>query len=215
MKKTAAVIMLFVSLFSAYAVTYEASLGHRNAVVFDTLIYPQVSVYSPFLRGDLRILGKDQVDGLFTYTVPGKHFDFETGFHTQTVGFESISFSPFADLAYTNLFGFVRLRVELGAQFSVLKTRYIKQFMFSLMPVFSAQLDFIISSFSIGVYVDDHSINDMAWRNYPVFGAKASYEITPYWTVYTDVWARATEYLVDNWLMISSTGYRIGVRYSE
>ncbi len=215
MKKTAALILLFVSLFSAYAVTYDVSLGHRNGVVFDTVVFPQVSVYSPFLRGDLRILGKDQIDGLFTYTAPGKHIDFEAGFHTQTVGFESISFSPFADFAYSNLFGFVRVRVELGVQLSALKTKYIKQVMFSVMPVFSAQLDFEISSFAIGVYVDDHTINDMAWRNFPVFGAKASYEITPYWTVYTDVWARATEYLVDNWLMISSTGFRFGVRYSE
>jgi len=213
MKKTALVILLFFSLFNVYAITYDVSLGHREGVVFDTLVFPQVSVSTPFLRGDLRVLGKDQIDGLFTYTAPGKHFDFETGFHAQTVNFESISFSPFVDVAYNNLFGFVRLRVELGAQFSVLKTRYIAQYMFSLMPIFSIALDFEVSPFTIGVYIDDHNINDMAWRNFPVFGAKMAYEINPYWVVYFDTWARATEYLVDNWLMISSTGFRIGARY--
>ena len=215
MKKAALVLLLFFCLFNAYAITYDVSLGHRSAVVFDTLVFPQISVSSPHLKGDLRVLGKDQIDALFTYIAPGKHFDFETGFHTQTVGFKSISFSPFADLAYNNLFGFVRFRIEFGLQFSVLKTKYIKQVMFSFMPVYSLELDFEISPFMVGFYVDDHSINDMAWRNYPVFGAKMAYEFNPYWTVYFDAWARATEYLVDNWLMISSTGFRIGARYSR
>ena len=213
MKKAAVLIFLFFSLFSAYAITYDVSLGHREAVVFDTLVYPQISVSTPFLKGDLRILGKDQIDGLFTYTAHGKIIDFETGFHTQTVGFKSISFSPFADVAYSKLFGFMRFRVELGLQVSVLKTKYIKQFLFSFMPVFSVELDLEISPFMVGVYVDDHTINDMAWRTYPVFGAKMAFEFNPSWSVYFDVWARATEYLVDNWLMISSTGFRIGARY--
>jgi hypothetical protein len=215
MKKAAVVILLLFSLFSAYAITFDVSLGHRNAVVFDTLVFPQVSVISPSLRGDLRILGKDQIDGLFTYSARGKHFDFETGFHAQTVDFKAISFSPFADVAYNNLFSFVRFRVELGLQLSVLKTKYIKQFMFAIMPVFSVELDFEINPIVIGVYVDDHTINDMAWRNFPVFGAKMAYEINSAWTVYFDAWARATEYLVDNWLMISSTGFRLGVRYTR
>jgi len=213
MKKTALVLILVFCLFNIYAITFDVSLGHREGVVFDTLVFPQISVSTPFVKGDLRILGKEQIDGLFTYTLPGKHFDFETGFHTQTVGFESISFSPFVDLAYNNLFGIVRFRVELGAQFSVLKTKYIKQFLFSLMPIYSLELDLEINPFMIGVYADDHTINDMAWRNFPVFGAKMSYEFNPYWNVYFDVWVRATEYLVDNWLMISSRGFRIGARY--
>jgi len=215
MKKRAAVIILCFCLFNVYALTYDLSLGHRKAVVFDTFIYPQISVRSEHLSTEFRLLGTDQADLLFTYASYGKHFGFETGFHSQTVGFESLSLSPFADVTYTQEFAFTRLRLELGVQLSVLKTKYIKQFMFAVMPVFSAELEMTISNFVVSVYIDDHTINDMAWRNYPVAGARLTYIFNPSLRIYAEAWARATEYLVDNWLMISSTGIRFGVRFER
>lgn len=215
MKKAAATLLLCFILFSAYAVTYDVSLGHREAVVFNTIVFPQVSVSSDHLRGDLRILGTDQADFVFTYISEGRRFGFETGFHNQITGFEAISFSPFADGTFTHKFGFMTLRLELGVQLSVLRTKYIRQHMFAVMPVFSVEMTFSAGSFELKLYVDDHNINDMSWRNYPVFGARASVRCSQAVTVYADVWARATEYLVDKWLMISSEGFRAGVRIEK
>ena len=215
MKKFAATIILCLFLFSAYAVTYDVSLGHREAVVFNTTVFPQVSVIGDCLRGDLRVLGTDQVDFLFNYFTEGKHFGFETGFHNQITRFEAISFSPFADVTYTQKFGFMTLRLELGGLVSVLKTKYIKQHMFALMPVFSLEMTFSTGLLDLGLYLDDHNINDMSWRTYPVFGAKALVRFSQAVTVYGDVWARATEYLVDKWLMITSGGFRVGVRIDK
>ena len=212
MKKPAVLLLVVLSLFAASATAYDISLGHRDAVVFDTPVFPQISVTGNHLRGELRILGADQSDLLFTYFTEGKHFGFETGFHAQTTGLEALSFSPFADATYTQEFGFMTLRLELGAQVSVLKTKYVKQYMFAFMPVFSAEMTFSLNRFALGLYLDDHNINDMAWRTFPVFGAKVSYRACQSVTLYTDVWARATEYLVDRWLMISSGGFRVGAR---
>ncbi len=202
-------------IFPLFALNYDFSLGHRNSVVFNTIIYPEISLENDRIKSSIRVLENRQLDFLFIYKIINGLFNLNTGLSNQIVDFNSISASIFFTAEYCYKIKFFSLKIGAGMQLSILKTKYLQNHMFALTPILLAVLEININKFTAQLYVNSHSFNDLSWRTYPVYGTVVQYDINNAVSIYTDVYVRAAEYLVDNWRMINSLGVRLGLKINS